>query len=296
MPTENYVGPVGELRAASTAGTGTALTTTAAFIELPNGTFLVRIQPRNQTATTVAVRIALNPYLEIIKSTDLLATTANATDGSVNCQDALTSTTLSLSAFNTIAATNALYIGSHLPFRGARVVMDGANVNAVASVLTVKYWKNTPAWTAVAGLSDGTASAGATFAQTGTISWTVPTDWLPAALSSNFVRGTAGIGETAVAIPYSNVPLYWTRWEVSAQLSAGTAVQTIVSANRSTAYWDIPVYLAADNTSPSQQFDFLIEKGPFGVGCVEALTQASTANLVVDCATRPQEGFTSGLS
>ena len=51
------------------------------------------------------------------------------------------------------------------------VVFDLATVNSNASVLTVKAWRS-GAWTAVSGLSDGTASGGATFALDGTVSWT----------------------------------------------------------------------------------------------------------------------------
>lgn len=303
MPTENYgFGPVGEIRAASTAGTGTALTTAAAFILIPNGTFWLRLQARNWTTTTVAARVALNPYLSIIKTTDSFATAANVTDGSVNLQDDQTSTTFNL-VLNTLANGDAIYVGSATPIRGLNIIMDGANVNAVASVSTFKYWKNTAAWTAVSGFSDGTVTTGETLNKTGAITWTVPTDWQAAALGSSNQRGVAGIAETATlgAVPYSQLPLYWLRWEVSALLTAGTAAQTIVAMNRSTAYWDIPLPLTGDGTTAGQAgsqtlpLDFLIEKGPGGVGCVEALTQASTANLIVDCATRPQNGFTVGL-
>lgn len=302
MPTENYgFGPVGEIRAASTAGTGTALTTTAAFITIPNGTFWLRLQARNWTTTTVAARVALNPYLSIVKTTDSFATAANVTDGSVNLQDDQASTTFNM-VLDTLANGDAIYIGSATPIRGLNIVMDGANVNAVVSTSTIKYWKNTAAWTALT-ITDNTVTTGETLNKSGTITWTAPTDWLRAALGSSNQSGVAGIAETATlgAVPYSQLPLYWLRWEVSAALTAGTAAQTIVAMNRSTAYWDIPLPLVGDGTTAgqagaqTQPLDFLIEKGPGGVGCIEALTQASTANLIVDCATRPQNGFTVGL-
>ena len=302
MPVENYpFGPVGEIRAATTAGTGTALTTTAGFILIPDGTFWIRMQARNWTTTALAARVALNPYLSIIKTTDTFATPANVSDGSVNLQDDQTSTTFNL-ALNTLAAGTAVYIGSATPIRGLNIIMDGANVNAVASVSTIKYWKNTAAWTSLT-ITDNTVTTGETLNKSGTITWTPPTDWLRAALGSSNQRGVAGIGETLTlgAVNYSQLPLYWLRWEVSVQLTAGTAAQTIVAMNRSTAYWDIPLPLVGDGTTAgqagaqTQPLDFLVEKGPGGVGCVEALTQASTANLIVDCATRPQNGFTVGL-
>lgn len=302
MPTEIYPGPIGEIRANTTAGTGTALSTTPIFVTLPDGTFLVRLWVRNWTTTTIAARVALNPYLEIIKTTDTFATIGNVSDGSVVLQDTQSTTTFNL-ALNTLAAGTALYVGSHLPFRGLNVVMDGANVNAVVSALTVKYWKNTNAWTAVAGLTDGTATAGATLAKTGTITWTVPTDWERAALGASNQQGNAGIGETLTLgnVAYSQFPLYWLRCEVAAQLTAGTAAQTVTAMNRVTSYWDIPLPLTGDGTTAGQAgaqtlpFDFLVERGPFGVGCIEAATQASTANLIVDVATRPNMGFDRNL-
>ena len=301
MPTENYPGPIGEIRAVTTAGTGTALSTTPIFVTLPDGTFLVRLWVRNWTTTTLAARVALNPYLEIIKTTDTFATIGNVSDGSVVLQDTQSTTTFNV-GLNTLAAGTALYIGSHLPFRGVNVTVGGT-VNAIASVLSAKYWKNTNAWTSLAGFTDNTAAAGATLAQSGTIVWTVPTDWERAALGSSNQQGNAGIGETLTLgnVAYSQMPLYWLRFEVTVQLTAGTVISSLTAMNRVTSYWDIPLPLTGDGTTAGQAgsqtlpFDFLVERGPMGVGCIEAATQASTANLIVDVATRPNMGFNRNL-
>lgn len=66
-------GPVGELRAASTAGGGTALSTTAAFIQLPLGAHHVFIAPRN-FSTAVVAKVAFNPWLWVLKTSDGLGT------------------------------------------------------------------------------------------------------------------------------------------------------------------------------------------------------------------------------
>src|SRR3990167_10885656 len=63
----------GEERVASTAGGGTALTTTAAFIRLPRITKYIGMVPRN-FATAVVAKYHLNPWLTILKTADALAT------------------------------------------------------------------------------------------------------------------------------------------------------------------------------------------------------------------------------
>lgn len=79
-------------------------------------------------------------------------------------------------------------------------------VNAAASNLTVEYQNGS--WTSVgASLSDGTALAGATFGQSGTISWTQPTDMI-----SSLMFGVSG---------------FWLRLSVSAELSATVTISQV---------------------------------------------------------------------
>ena len=134
--------------------------------------------------------------------------------------------------------------------------------NNTASVLTVNYW-NGGAWTAISE-TDGTETGGNTaFAQDGSVTWTVPAAWARASL--------VAIGDTALKASWSMQPLYWTRWEVSATTEATWAILQMRSLNRSTAYAEL---------LEGQVF----ECGLAGdlVACVEALTDAGTANVVVN--------------
>jgi len=268
--------PIGEIRAASAAN-GTALTTTAAFVNLPYPTKYLLITPRN-FVTAVVCRYAINPYLVIGKTTDALVAVANFTDASKNLQNNPVGTALSLNSLNTAANSNFLYVGAHLPFRGARVLVG--NVNATASVLTVKYWNGT-AWTDITA-TDGTASGGATMAQNGNVTWTVPTAWQTGALSSAGLAALAGIGDTtlgAIAAAGTNIAtnpkLFWTRWQVSIQLGASVSITQMYAMNRVTVY--------SEMLSGATR-EFRIQQDFGGIGSVEALTDAGTANLLVEAA------------
>lgn len=266
MAQDIVAGPIGEMRVASTTSGGTALTTTASFTSFFRGTSFIRLMPRN-VVTAVVIRYALNPWLSVLKTTDALAAVANLTDASENLQDNDTATTLSMNSFDTAANNNYLYVGSHIPFRGARTIIG--NTNGTASVLTVKYWKNDDTW-ADTSATDGTASGGATLAQTGNVSWTLPTDWKRATI--------ADIGDTTIAVvarPSILVqPLFWTRWEVSVALDATVTITGMQAMNRSTTYDELDVSLGAE---------MRIRRGLNGVGCIEHLTDAGTANLIVSC-------------
>lgn len=270
MATEVLSGPLGELRAASTADGGTALTTAAAFVQIPDGAQQLFLIPRN-FATAVVAKIAKNPYLVVLKTPDNFAT---VTDYSAAAQDASTSTVVTLSSLDTAANLDYLYVGAHLPFRGVNAVVVAANGNA--SVLTVKYRKSDGTW-ADASATDGTASGGATMAVSGNVTWTVPTDWALADLVS--INSPA----PAAAVPFRSLPLYWTRWEVSAALDSSTTLSSLLAMSRSTAYSEWPAGTVVEDQ---------IVKGPGGVGCIEALVNAGTGNLIVNVAVaRPGGGF-----
>lgn len=275
MATETIVGPLGEVQAASTAGGGTALTTTAGYIQLPVGTKHIDLVPRN-FATAVVVQWLKNPWITILKTTDA----GNVfTDYSYVAQDGSTSTSVDLSSLGTLADGDALYVGSHVPFGGVYIDVDGANGNA--SDLTVSYWNGT--WAAI-GETDNT-DTGAALAVDGTVTWTVPSDWIVAALR----RVASAIG-TAPAVVHQGarpamVPeldtlgekLYWTRWEWSAALDASTTLDSMIAINRSTVYHELPSGMAWQEA---------VTVGPGGISSIQAKTDAGTANLIVDCAAR----------
>ena len=251
MSVGTYHGPLGEWRGVGAAA-GVALTTTAALTALPAGTRWLSLEARN-FVTAVVARIALNPYLVIVE--DIAGV---FTDDSEVAQDGDTATTFDLDSLDTAANLNFLYVGSHLPFRGVKV--DVTNVNGTASVLTVNYW-NGSAWTDITD-TDGTASGGVTLAQDGDVTWTVPTDWATVA---------------AVIDPHGSELLYWTRWEVSVQLDSDVTIAEMLPFNRSTNYAEITANLPAG---------FVIAKGVGGISTIEALTDAGTANLLINAATR----------
>ena len=81
---------------------------------------------------------------------------------------------LALAAILATPGTDRIYLGAAWSFDGIAAVLTGTR-NAAASVLTVKYSGPT-GWTTLTH-SDGTAVSGATFAQSGRITWDVPTTW-----------------------------------------------------------------------------------------------------------------------
>lgn len=95
------------------------------------------------------------------------------------------------------------YVLTHVPTQSIKLTVTDANGNA--SVLSGKYYGGS--WKAMSGLSDGTASAGKTLAQTGSLTWTAPTDELPAALFGYYG--------------------FWYEFTVSAALSATVRVSEV---------------------------------------------------------------------
>lgn len=113
-------------------------------------------------------------------------------------------------AVATILATPAsdrVYLGAAWTFDGALAVLTGTR-NAAASVLTVKYSGPT-GWTTLSA-TDGTASGGATFAQSGRITWEAPADWQRQRLN--------GTGDE----------FFWIELSVSAVLTAGTTATQVL--------------------------------------------------------------------
>ena len=258
MATETIPGPFGEVRAASTAGGGTALTGTAARIFIPPGTKHIDLVGRNYS-TAVVIQWLPCPWLTIYKSGDGNATFTNY---SYAAQDNDTGTSVVLSSLDTLANGDALYVGSHIPFSGVAIDIDAAN--GTASVLTVAYRKNDNTW-ADTSATDGTTSGGATMAVDGSVTWTVPSDWHTARLQDLDVdsRGQGLGGE-----------LFWTRWVVSAALDSSTTLDSMVGLPRSTVYHEIPAGMAWAQAVGE------------GISAIQAKTDAGTANLIIDCAAR----------
>ena len=268
MP-EIWAGQLGELRAASTAGGGTSLTTTATYIQLPLKSNHIFITPRSFTATTLVAKVTLNPWLVVLKTTD--AMTTMPVDYSNAAQDASTSTDVTVTDLNTVANGDFLLVGSHLPFRGVYFDVDDANDAGTATV-AVYYW-NGNAWANTSATVTGIRST-MVWDKDGLAYWTVPSAWVVGRLVDIYPNIDA---ETAKKT-YATMPLYWTRWGVDALLEAdGVTFNSMVAANRSTAYAEL---------LSGQCLEQRIKHGEIGgIGCVEALTAASTAKLLVNVST-----------
>lgn len=252
---------LGEWRGASTAGGGTALTTTAALVRIPQRTRFLMLYARN-FATAVVAQVALCPYLAVLKTADALASVSDSSD---DLQDGAAGTVLTLNSFDTFANGDFLLVGAHQPFRGVDVTIVNANGNA--SVLSVNYW-NGSAWTNITP-TDGTTSGGATLAINGRVTWTTPTAWVAARLRGEIYQATG----VPTGCPYDMEPLYWTRWSVSAALDSSVSVSQMLAMYRDTTYAEIPTDLILQQ---------LVSTGVGGHGAVEAKTNAGTANLVVN--------------
>lgn len=267
-------GPLGEIKAATVDGRSSAYTSaghplTAAatgikHIQLPIGTRYCRLIPRN-FSTAVSIRWAIDPYLLILKTVDNFATAP--TDASETLQDADNSTTLALNSLDVKANGDMLLIGSHIPFAGVSVNVVNTN-SAGTAAMGVEYWNG--AWGSITP-TDGTFST-RTLAQDGNVTWTVPTDWVAASLRT--IQGIAA----GVNCPYSGQNLYWTRWSVDTLLAdSSVSVANMLALSRNAAVY-------AEMTS-TDFVDFTLERGPGGAGCIEAVTDAGTANLIVNVAT-----------
>ena len=113
---------------------------------------------------------------------------------------------LNLATVFTTAGTDALYIGSTIPFRGVFVRMQDA-VSSAAGVLSVAYWNGH--WESLAVADSTTQTAGKTFSAGGSVTWLLPADWM-----TRIVNGSTR--------------LYWAKVTVSATPTAAKASQLAV--------------------------------------------------------------------
>ena len=246
-----------EIRAASTASGGTALSTTLAQDEIPFGSDYLSITPRALSGAAV-VRFALNPFLTIFYTTDAGLSIDNIVDISDEMQDG-DATDHALDNFPA-ASTGLIYVGARVPFRGVAVTMGDKNDDA--TVITVNYW-NGGAWTDISD-TDGTDDGGDSMKQDGSVTWTVPAAWTRASL--------AAIGDTFPSgTPEQGAVRYWTRWQWSNALDASIDVRTMLALNRSTSYAELV---------DGQTIEFKVSDRE--IGNVEALTNAGTANLIIN--------------
>jgi hypothetical protein len=264
MSFNSLIGPVREMRAISAAGGGTALTTAATILQFPAGTNAIQVTGRNFASSAVAVQVAFCPWVTFLKTTDALASAANLTDYSDNAQDNSVGTDVTLSS---LASTGAVWVGSDIPFRGLQIDVDAPN--GTASVLSGTYWNGSTM--ANISLADATSpgTTATTLGQDGAVTWTVPTDWVPATL--------AVIGSAVSGIRRRDDALYWVKLVVSVALDSSTTLNSVMALARSTAYFEL--------TEITPEFAAQVHRGDGGVSGLELKVDAGTANAVVNVLT-----------
>jgi len=264
--------PLGEIRLTG-ASKGVTLTSAATYTAIPANTDYLLLEGRNYS-TAVVIRLLMNPWLWILATSDNLAT--EPADHS-EVQDGTTSNTITATGFNTLSSGGGLLIGSHLPFGGVYVDMS-ATVNGTASVITVSLW--TPNGWVDSGDTDGSASGGVSLAQDGAVTWTVPDTWVPEKIEKIYPHA-ANHNFYSKGVPAKGLKLYWTRWEWSAGLDSAI-VNNLYPINRSSAY---------SEWVSGRALQTPVQRGPLGVSCLQHLTDAGTANLLVNVATKASGRF-----
>ena len=252
------------------AAVGIAVTDTAGFTAFPNNTQYVALDPRNYASSAAVAMVRFCPYLVILKTTDNFATAP--TDYSGNAQDGVATNQVDLDSFGTLAAGDALYVGSHVQFAGVNVDVDGSHPNGTSSVLTVKYYDGTSGaevWTDTSD-TDGTISSGKTMAQDGSVTWSVPSAWSKASLREIATKNLDNGVPATLNFRHVNTPLYWTRWEVGATLASDTLVTAMLAIGRGD-----PFELVTGRTWEQQ-----IRKEVGGYAGVELDANTGTLNMV----------------
>lgn len=127
-------------------------------------------------------------------------------DWTASAED-ITEDDINLSTIFATPASDRLYIGSAGEFDGVSLrLLSG--LNAATSALSVQYY-GPSGWTDLSA-TDGTSLSGAAFAQSGRITWSVPTNWQRRVLNNS---GNA---------------YYWISIAVSATLTSGTATGQVL--------------------------------------------------------------------
>ena len=269
LETRGILGDKGAGPAAHVAG-GLPSTTAVKTGSFPRGTKTLYLEAHNAGSSATTVEYALNPYLTVLRTQDFGAT---FTDYSEHAQDDNLSNVIVLDSQNTAANGDALFVGSHVPFRGVAVDVSAANGTG-SRTLTVRYWNGT-AWTDTSD-SDGTSSS-TSLDQDGDVTWSVPSAWTSATLRSiieSNLGADAGWNDSTFAGTGRavNNGLYWTRWEWSGALDSEVELASMLALNRSTAYSQLVVGGAAIRRA--------LHRGPGGFGSIEYNTDTGTADLI----------------
>jgi hypothetical protein len=264
-----------EMRAASTADGGTALTSTSTgassptalgIVPIPYGSDYVSITPRNLSGAAV-VKIALNPYLSVFW-TDTSG--VNIINIGEELQDG-DSVAIAIDDLPTFANGGAMYVGSRIPFRGVSIEV-GSDPNGTGNDLTVNYWTG-GSWVDISD-TDST-DTGASLAVDGTVLWTVPDPWPAASLKAIGTQIGSGFEFNLPSdAPRLATPMYWTRWEWTNAMDSSTDINAMYALAQTSKYAE---YLTG------QTFEIMVSKRE--IASVQGVTNAGTANLLVNVGT-----------
>lgn len=181
-----------------------AVSTTVTAKAVPKGVDEVTIK------LTAAGKFNLCPRIKAALFYDSAAGTYTRFEDRINDNGSTKTTTL----LDSMLAADKIYICTDVKsgrFRGMEVLMNDSSPNGNASVMTVKYGDDDDSWVDISD-TDGTDSGGATLAQDGQITWTLP--------------GSAWI-ETTV----NGITGYWVQINISAALDADTEIEEIILLN-----------------------------------------------------------------
>ena len=175
-------------------------------------------------------RLHVNPAIKAVKYYDASnaagarfeasGTTTNGLTLDLVDRDTATGTGTAMDAG---ATGDRLYVCFADIVGGMRATM-GSNNSAASGTLTAEYWNGTT-FSALTIGTDGTNDGTRTLSQTGSISWTVPTDWKSASL-----RGDGAVTDVD-GPPESG---FWARFIWSTALSADVEIDELWSLNRDT--------------------------------------------------------------
>lgn len=114
------------------------------------------------------------------------------------------SSSLTYGVFSSLSNSNHCFL-FRCKFIPKSFTLELSSFNSNAAVLSMSYWNGT--WTSVSITADGTATGGATLAQNGSITFTIPADIIP-----NYLYGVMG---------------YWFKFTVSAALDSDVKVTKV---------------------------------------------------------------------
>lgn len=184
---------------------------------------------------------------------------------------------MQLDALNTAANGDRFYVGSRQKFDTVTVTMFGAEVNAVVSVLSAEYW-SASGWKTVA-ITDGTIVGGATLAQSGTITFTIPSDW---AQVSQKLYSALGTG-------------YLLRFSVSVQLSATVSIDTLTVTGDGLAAGDYNYKVASVlnfTAFDREEVNFIMPASTVSLDVTVAANGKNTVTFTDPSGLTPPTGFT----